>query len=81
MQTNLIEEMRAEASRLSRAADILDGGTSASTTIGHGNRRGRHLSEAAKQRISKMMKKRWAERKREVRKHGGALALIKKKAA
>lgn len=80
MQPNLIEEMRAEASRLSRAADILDG--TASTTTGHrGQRRGRHLSEAAKQRISSMMKKRWAERKREVRKHGGALALIKKKAA
>jgi hypothetical protein len=31
---------------------------------GRGRRRRRRLSAAAKQRISEMMKKRWAERKR-----------------
>jgi hypothetical protein len=34
------------------------------SAVGSGRRGRRHLSAAAKRRISEMMKKRWAERKR-----------------
>jgi len=63
----IISELEAERDRLEQAISALRGSiTGRRTTAGFGRgRRGRRrLSAAAKRRISEMMKKRWAERKR-----------------
>jgi len=57
----IISELEAERDRLEEAISALRG----SVHRGAGSRRGRRrLSAAAKRRISEMMKKRWAERKK-----------------
>ncbi len=62
----IISELEAERDRLEQAISALRGSLSGGrgfASAGRG-RRGRRLSAAAKRRISEMMKKRWAERKR-----------------
>jgi exonuclease VII small subunit len=58
----IISELEAERDRLEQAISALRG--SIRRGAGTGRRGRRHLSAAAKRRISEMMKKRWAERKR-----------------
>lgn len=66
----IISALREERDRLEQAIAALEGGNGRhGRGAGQGNgrrgRRGRRrLSAAAKRRISEMMKKRWAERKR-----------------
>jgi hypothetical protein len=62
----IITELEAERDRLEQAISALRGSLHVRRGPGRGRgRRGRrHLSAAAKRRISEMMKKRWAERKR-----------------
>jgi hypothetical protein len=62
----IITELEAERDRLEQAISALRGSLQGRRLAGgRGGRRGRrHLSAAAKRRISEMMKKRWAERKR-----------------
>lgn len=63
MDTQLIiSELESERDRLEQAISALRG--SIGRRAGAGRRGRRHLSAAAKRRISEMMKKRWAERKR-----------------
>lgn len=57
----IISELEAERDQLDSAIAALRG---SATRRGPGRRGRRHLSAAAKRRISEMMKKRWAERKR-----------------
>ncbi len=60
----IIAELEAERDRLEEAIRALRG-----SARKPGAKRGRrHLSAAAKRRISEMMKKRWAERKRQMKK-------------
>ena len=58
----IISELEAERDRLEQAISALRG--SIRRGPGTGRRGRRRLSAAAKRRISEMMKKRWAERKR-----------------
>jgi ribosomal protein S2 len=63
----IITELEAERDRLEQAISALRGsmnGRRGIVAVGGGRRGRRHLSAAAKKRISEMMKKRWAERKR-----------------
>lgn len=62
----IISELESERERLDQAISALRGSGRGRGGPGGGRgRRGRrHLSAAAKRRISEMMKKRWAERKR-----------------
>lgn len=66
----IISVLREERDRLEQAIAALEGGNGrrgrgAGLGNGRRGRRGRRrLSAAAKRRISEMMKKRWAERKR-----------------
>jgi len=61
----IISELEAERDRLEQAISALRGSLHARRVAGGRGRRGRRrLSAAAKRRISEMMKKRWAERKR-----------------
>lgn len=62
----IISELESERERLDQAISALRGSGRGHGGPGGGRgRRGRrHLSAAAKRRISEMMKKRWAERKR-----------------
>jgi exonuclease VII small subunit len=63
----IISELEAERDRLEQAISALRGsmnGRRGIAAVGGGRRGRRHLSAAAKKRISDMMKKRWAERKR-----------------
>jgi exonuclease VII small subunit len=62
----IIADLEAERDRLDHAIGALRGqGAGGNGRRGRGGKRGRrHLSAAAKKRISEMMKKRWAERKR-----------------
>jgi hypothetical protein len=64
----IISELEAERDRLEQAISALRGSMggrrSVSAGPGRGRRGRRRLSAAAKRRISEMMKKRWAERKR-----------------
>jgi hypothetical protein len=63
----IITELEAERDRLDQAISALRGSLSARRGTGgpgKGRRGRRRLSAAAKRRISEMMKKRWAERKR-----------------
>ena len=63
----IISELESERDRLEQAISALRGSMSGRrgiVAVGNGRRGRRHLSAAAKRRISEMMKKRWAERKR-----------------
>ena len=61
----IISELEAERSRLDQAISALRGSVRGRRGgVGGGRRGRRHLSAASKRRISEMMKKRWAERKR-----------------
>ena len=63
----IISELESERDRLEQAISALRGSMNGSrgiAAVGNGRRGRRHLSAAAKRRISEMMKKRWAERKR-----------------
>lgn len=63
----IISELEAERDRLEQAISALRGsmaGRRGPAGIVGGRRGRRRLSAAAKRRISEMMKKRWAERKR-----------------
>jgi len=61
----IITELEAERDRLEQAISALRGSLQGRRLAGGRGRRGRRrLSAAAKRRISEMMKKRWAERKR-----------------
>lgn len=61
----IISELEAERNRLDQAISALRGSMRGYRgRIGAGRRGRRHLSAASKRRISEMMKKRWAERKR-----------------
>jgi exonuclease VII small subunit len=63
----IISELESERDRLEQAISALRGSMSGRrgiVSVGRGRRGRRHLSAAAKRRISEMMKKRWAERKR-----------------
>ena len=68
---SILSDLRKEADRLARAISALEG-------LGSGKRRGRpagsksapkkrHMSAAARKRISEMMKLRWAERKKKAK--------------
>ncbi|MGO9516193.1 MAG: hypothetical protein ACLPND_04030 [Candidatus Korobacteraceae bacterium] len=70
---NILGDLRAERERIERAIAALEG-------LGSGRRRGRpvgsknvaknprrHMSAAARKRISEMMKQRWAERKKKAK--------------
>jgi hypothetical protein len=62
----IISELEAERDRLEQAISALRGSMRGrrGPVPGRGRRGRRKLSAAAKRRISEMMKKRWAERKR-----------------
>jgi hypothetical protein len=62
----IISELESERDRLDQAISALRGSGRGrgGPGAGRGRRGRRHLSAAAKRRISEMMKKRWAERKR-----------------
>ena len=63
----IISELESERDRLEQAISALRGsmnGRRGTAAAGNGRRGRRRLSAAAKRRISEMMKKRWAERKR-----------------
>ena len=61
----IISELESERDRLEQAITALRGSMHGRRGFAGKGRRGRrHLSAAAKKRISEMMKKRWAERKR-----------------
>lgn len=60
----IILELESERDRLDQAISALRGSQRARGGAGVGRRGRRRLSAAAKRRISEMMKKRWAERKR-----------------
>jgi len=60
----IITELEAERDRLEQAISALRGSLHARRGAGRGRRGRRHLSASAKRRISEMMKKRWAERKK-----------------
>jgi hypothetical protein len=59
----IITELEAERDRLEKAISALRGSLTG-RSAGRGRRGRRRLSAAAKRRISEMMKKRWAERKK-----------------
>jgi hypothetical protein len=71
--TTILAELKRERDRLSRAIAALEGtdvvrtGPGKSTTptlINRKGKKGSHLSAEGRKRLSEMMKKRWAERKK-----------------
>lgn len=64
---DMIKELEAQRDRLQSAIDALNGVTGGASKRGTGSRQGRKkLSAAARARISRAMKQRWAERKKKV---------------
>jgi hypothetical protein len=72
----VLADLRRERERLDAAIDALQGlgsgrrrgpGRPAGSGKKRGGGTGRHMSAAARKRISEMMKRRWAERKRAAR--------------
>lgn len=72
---SILAELKREWNRLGRAIEALEGsgapkrrgrkpGSASLQTVPRNGRRRRHMSAAARRKISEMMKKRWAERKR-----------------
>jgi len=62
----IISALRAERDRLDRAIAALEGGGSynRATAIRGNGRRKRRLTPEGRRRLSEMMKKRWAERRK-----------------
>lgn len=60
----ILSALREEKDRLEQAISALEGAGGSKIGSGMGRRGRRRLSAAAKRRISVMMKKRWAERKK-----------------
>lgn len=64
----IVTELKKERDRLDRAIAALDGGSKAAATKSVGrpaaHKRGSRLTPAGRKRLSEMMKKRWAERRR-----------------
>jgi hypothetical protein len=62
----IVNELRIERDRIERAIAALESGAGTGPKNGRRGfgRRRRHMSAAARRKISIMMKKRWAERKR-----------------
>lgn len=60
----IISELESERDRLDQAISALRGSGAGRRGGGMGRRGRRKLSAASKRRISEMMKKRWAERKK-----------------
>lgn len=64
----ILADLRAERDRIDQAISALEGrGSSHRGRAAGGPRRRRHMSADARRRISEMMKKRWAERKRKAK--------------
>lgn len=67
---NIIAELKAERDRLTAAINALEGAAESSGTAGRKVRiagappRRRRMSAQTRKRLSQMMKKRWAERKK-----------------
>jgi hypothetical protein len=67
---NILNDLKRERGRLDRAIAALEGGAEPrrrGRPVGSGSgksRPRRHMSPAARKRISEMMKQRWAERKK-----------------
>lgn len=74
---NILAQLKRERERLDAAIAALEGsgprrrgrpaGSGASSSSASARRPRRHMSAAARKRISEMMKRRWAERKRKAR--------------
>ena len=70
---NILNDLKRERDRLDRAITALEGpgagarrrGRPVGSVSSAATRPRRHMSAAARKRISEMMKQRWAERKRE----------------
>jgi hypothetical protein len=64
----IVTELKKERDRLDRAIAALDGGSKAVAIKSVGrpatSKRGSRLTPAGRKRLSEMMKKRWAERRR-----------------
>jgi len=60
----ILAELKAERSRLEDAIAALEGGSRAAAGARRGGRGRRHMSAAARRRISEAMRARWAERKK-----------------
>jgi hypothetical protein len=65
-RVGILSELKKERDRLDRAIAALDGGVvhSNGTSTGAQKRRGSRLTPAGRKRLSEMMKKRWAERRK-----------------
>jgi hypothetical protein len=61
----ILNELRSERSRLDKAINALE--KVSGSGGGPGRRKKRHMSAAARRKISRMMKLRWAERKKKTR--------------
>ncbi len=71
---NILSDLKRERDRLDRAISALEGprgrrrgrpaGSTSSSSASSSSRPRRHMSAAARKRISEMMKQRWAERKK-----------------
>jgi len=74
---SILADLKRERDRLNSAITALEGagprrrgrpaGSGAGSSASTGKRRRRHMSPAARKRISEMMKQRWAERKRKAK--------------
>ena len=76
---NIVADLKRERDRLNSAIAALEGagprrrgrpagsGAKSASTASSGKRPRRHMSAAARKRISEMMKQRWAERKRKAK--------------
>ena len=78
---NILADLKRERDRLNSAITALEGparrrgrpagsgagSSSSSSSASSGRRPRRHMSAAARKRISEMMKQRWAERKRKAK--------------
>lgn len=66
---SILADLKAERDRLDQAISALEGrgGPRGGRGRAGGVRRRRHMSPEARRRISEMMKKRWAERKRKAK--------------
>ena len=63
----ILSDLRAEKDRIERAIAALEGGGTArrGRPVGSTNRRKRRLTPEGRRRLSEMMKKRWAERRKQ----------------
>ncbi|MGZ4788059.1 MAG: hypothetical protein ACXVZV_10340 [Terriglobales bacterium] len=63
----ILQQLKEERDRLTRAIEALEGGRASASRVVSSKRRSGGITAAGRKRLSELMKKRWAERRKKAK--------------